>query len=106
MCPNKAFHDQNFFPHSLHGRVILGALGSGFFPCLGFETMPAELEAIISSILISFDRFFRQVFSSGGGGEDGKQRSESVVVDIVEIFAAKLKGRQRGKKCRRAASVV
>lgn len=30
MWPNRAFHDQNLLPHSVHGGVILGAAGSGF----------------------------------------------------------------------------
>lgn len=43
MCPNRAFHDQNFFPHSLQGLVIFGALGSGLLPTtclLGLEMPP------------------------------------------------------------------
>jgi hypothetical protein len=98
MWPNKAFHDQNFLPHSLHGRVIFGAVGSGFLiPSFGFETTPLELEAIISSILISFDRFLRRrLFSSRENGEEGKRISGSAAV-VIEILLWELKG--KGKKC-------
>jgi hypothetical protein len=53
MCPNSAFQDQNFRPHSLHGVVIFGADGSGFFTHLGL------LVGLSLSCLISLERFFR-----------------------------------------------
>ena len=92
MCPNNAFHDQNFFPHSLHGRVIFGAPGSGFFLYFGFPT-PVLEPVDVSSILISFVRFFLgfcrgfsgTTATSRDGGEGENRRPESVVVVVVMV---------------------
>lgn len=57
MWPKRAFHDQNVRPHSVHGVVILGADGLGFFGGLG--RLLAGLSSSASSGLVSLERFFR-----------------------------------------------
>ena len=59
MCPKSAFHDQNFLPHSLQGRVIFGAVGSGFFVYLGFMILVLESAANELLIRINLLLFFR-----------------------------------------------
>lgn len=56
MWPKRAFHDQNFLPHSVQGRVILGAAGSG----LGLAGL---VRAVSESIVMKLERrFFLEVW--------------------------------------------
>lgn len=84
MWPKRAFHDQNFFPHSVHGRVIFGADGSGLLEVvvvvLGVGLGEEEEEEGISmrTNLVRFLRWWgaEEAAAVGvvGGGKGWKRR--------------------------------
>lgn len=95
MWPKRAFHDQNFLPHSLHGLVIFGAVGSGFLTCLGLEKPTGELAGV--SIRTSLDRF-RRGFSwrLAGVEEEAKKSPTTAVVVAVGVDTTSRCGDEMG----------
>lgn len=84
MCPKRAFHDQNFLPHSLHGLVIFGAVGSGFLPYLGFEMPIGEVAAV--SNRMSLERF-RRGFSWRFAGVEEEAKKSPMAVGVVDTVS-------------------